>query len=69
MIGTMTNGGARRTRRSRHPVKLTALLYLKEALVREQYEKCAELVATAKEFGAQPFEIRDLLEDPRRSPS
>ena len=46
MIGTMTNGGARRTRRSRHPVKLTALLYLKEALVREQYEKCAELVAT-----------------------
>ena len=69
MIGTMTNGGARRTRRSRHPVKLTALLYLKEALVREQYEKCAELVETAKEFGAQPFEIQDLLEDPRRTPS
>ena len=62
-------GGARRTRRSQHPVKLTALLYLKEALLREQYEKCAEIVAQAKEFGALPYEIQDLLEDPRRSPS
>ena len=53
----------------KNAVKLTALLYLKEALVREQYEKCAELVETAKEFGAQPFEIQDLLEDPRRTPS
>ncbi len=69
MIRTMTSGSARRTRRTRHPVKLTALLYLKEALIREQYEKCAELVATAEEFGAQPFEVQDLLEDPRRSPS
>ena len=57
-----------RTRRSYHPVKLTALLYLKEALSREKYEKCAEIIAVAREFGAQPFEIQDLLEDPRRSP-
>ncbi len=69
MIRTMPNGSGRRTRRSHHPVKLTALLYLKEALIREQYEKCAEIVAAAKEFGAQAFEIQDLLEDPRRSPS
>ena len=69
MLKTMQNGTTRRTRRSRHPVKLTALLYLKEALIREQYEKCAELVAVANEFGAQPFEVQDLLEDPRRSPS
>ena len=68
MIRTMPNTG-RRTRRSHHPVKLTALLYLKEALIREQYEKCAEIVALAKEFGAQAFEVQDLLEDPRRSPS
>ena len=68
MIKTMPNAGGRRTRRTRHPVKLTALLYLKEALVREQYEKCADLITVAKEFGAQPFEVQDLLEDPRRSP-
>ena len=67
MIKTMPSG--RRTRQSRHPLKLTALLYLKESLIREQYEKCAEIVALAQEFGAAPFEIQDLLEDPRRSPS
>ena len=69
MIKTMPPGEGKRTRRSYHPVKLTALWYLKDALVREQYEKCAEIVAVAKEFGAQSFEIQDLLEDPRRSPS
>ena len=53
---------------SRHPVKLTALLYLKEALIKERYEVCAELVATAREFGAADFEIAYLLEDPRRRP-
>ena len=50
------------------PVKLTALLYLKEALLEERYEECAEMIAIAKEFGAQPFEIGYLLEDPRRLP-
>ena len=69
MIKTMPAGEGKRTRSSSHPLKLTALLYLKEALVREQYEKCAEIVAIAKEFGAAGFEVRDLLEDPRRSPS
>lgn len=70
MIKTMPNaGGRRRLRRSFHPVKLTALLYLKEALIREQYEKCPDLIAVAKEFGALPYEVQDLLEDPRRSPS
>ena len=67
MLKTMLSGGARRTR-SYHPVKLTALWYLKEALIREQYEKCEDYIAVAKEFGAQPFEVQDLLEDPRRSP-
>ena len=53
----------------KHPIKLTALLYLRDALKKEQYEKCAELISVAREFGAHPHEIRDLLEDPRRSPS
>ena len=69
MIKTMLNAGGQRTRKSRHPLKLTALLYLKEALIRERYEKCAEIVALAQEFGAAPFEVQDLLEDPRRTPS
>lgn len=69
MLKTMPNaGGRRRTNRAHHPVKLTALWYLKEALVREQYEKCSEIIAVAQEFGAAPYEIQDLLEDPRRSP-
>ena len=53
----------------KHPVKLTALLYLKEALLKERYEECAELISTALEFGAVRYEITALLEDPRRSPS
>ena len=50
------------------PVKLTALLYLKEALQRERYEECSELIRVAKEFGAQDREVEELLEDPRRMP-
>jgi hypothetical protein len=52
----------------RHPVKLTALLYLQEALKEERYEECAEFIRVAREFGAQPFEIQQLLEDRRRRP-
>ena len=52
----------------KNPVKLTALLYLKEALRRERYEECAQFVQVAKEFGAQEREIEELLEDPRRIP-
>jgi hypothetical protein len=49
-------------------VKLTALIYLREALIEERYEECAEIIAIAKEFGALDAEIRILLEDPRRHP-
>ena len=59
--------GFRRT--SRHPVKLTALYCLKEALLDEQYEDCAPAIEIALEFGAQEFEIKNLLEDPRRRPA
>ena len=52
----------------RDPVKLTALLYLREALLRERYEQAAEFVAVAKEFGAKEREIEELLEDARRLP-
>jgi len=50
----------------KNPVKLTALLYLREALLDEKYEECAELIEIAQEFGAQAFEIRNILEYPQR---
>lgn len=52
----------------RDPVKLTALLYLKEALGHQRYESCKLFIAIAKEFGAFDQEIQELLEDPRRMP-
>ncbi len=52
----------------RDPVKLTALLYLREALLKENYEDCAEIIAVAREFGAYDDEIRNLLENPKRHP-
>ena len=61
-------GGQQVRRIKRHPVKLTALLYLREALGAERYEECAEFIAIAHEFGAKPFEVQDILEDPRRVP-
>jgi hypothetical protein len=59
---------ARATVRVKHPIVLTALLYLREALVREEYEKCRELIAIAEEFGASERDVNYLLEDPRRVP-
>ncbi len=69
MLKTIQNpGGQNRKPVVKHPVKLTALVYLKEALLKEKYEDCSEIVAIAKEFGAADFEVQDLLEDPRRTP-
>ncbi len=62
------NQAVRATARAKHPVVLTALLYLRDALIREEYEKCRELIAVAEEFGAQEVDINYLLEDPRRVP-
>ena len=52
----------------RHPVRVTALWTLKQALLQEKYEECAEIIAIAKEFGAPHAEIYYLLEDPKRRP-
>ncbi len=65
---TNLNRTWKRRRTSRHPVKVTALLYLKEALVNEVYEDCPLAIEIAKEFGAEEFEIQNLLEDSRRKP-
>ena len=60
---------SRRRRRTRDPVKLTALIYLREALIAERYEDCPGFIAIAKEFGALDEEILVLLEDSRRHPN
>lgn len=70
MNPTLSNTVSNRYRkRSRDPVKLTALLYLREALLEERYEECGEFVAIAREFGALDREITALLENPRRHPN
>lgn len=68
MIRTTNFNTILKRKTSQHPVKLTALTYLKEALLNETYEECAFAIQIAKEFGAQNFEIENLLEDPRRKP-
>ena len=50
------------------PVNLTALLYLREALLKERYEQAAGFITVARECGAQAREIEELLEDARRLP-
>lgn len=44
-----------------HVFKVTALSYLKEALVKERYEACSELLELARGFGAEPVEIKELI--------
>jgi len=42
-------------------LKTTSLLYFKEALRNQQYEQCAELIRSAKKFGARQSEIRKVI--------
>ena len=42
-------------------LKTTALIYLNEALVKEEYEHCRELVDFAKKAGAQQNEISEVI--------
>ena len=42
-------------------LKLTALVYLKEALVAQAFETCQELVGTARELGVEAAEISAVI--------
>ena len=42
-------------------LKATALLYLDEALRKEVYEDCTELIGIARKFGANKDEIDNLI--------
>lgn len=69
-LNTKVNFRRRDTGRgNRDPVRLTALLYLKEALLNENYEECRDIISIAYEFGASENEVQNLLEDPRRIPA
>lgn len=69
MIKVRKNAGeGKRAVAQKHPLQITALLYLKEALLKEQYEVCADIIETAKEYGATESQVRYLLEDTRRTP-
>ena len=46
-------------------LKVTALLYLKDALFKEEYEGCAELIKAAKSFGARKSEVSKVLTEYR----
>lgn len=41
--------------------KAISLLYLEEALYKEQYEECAGLIQTAQGFGAEPSEVSKVI--------
>lgn len=51
----------------REALKVTALDYLKDALVNEEYEQCSELIRLAKEFKASADEVRAVLFDYTRA--
>lgn len=42
-------------------LKITALIYLREARINEEYENMTELVRYARQFGADRREIADAL--------
>ena len=44
-------------------LKMTALLYLKEALIVQEYESCQELIDTAKDLGVNPGDISAVIAD------
>jgi hypothetical protein len=46
-----------------HPVKVTALLYFKDALEGEQFEGCLDYMTIAREFGATEKEIDDVIDN------
>lgn len=41
--------------------RTTALLYVKDALDKQEYESCAELIRLAKQFGASQDDIGQVI--------
>lgn len=47
-------------------LKVTSLLYFKEALFNEEYEDCRELIRIAKRFGARKGDIFRVIAESNR---
>ena len=43
--------------------KTTTLLYLRDALEKQSFEECKELVGIAKNYGAKPQEVQEVIAD------
>ena len=52
---------ANRAIQSDEILKTTALIYFNDALLQQDYEQCPELISLAKQFGAQPGEIKQVI--------
>jgi hypothetical protein len=46
-----------------HPVLLTALMYLRDALKQERYEDCDDFIAIAKDYGVHYWDLHRILTD------
>ncbi len=44
-------------------LQVTALLYLKEALVNQQFESCPEIIDSAKKFGVSQEDVSAVIKD------
>ena len=44
-------------------LKVTSLQYLKEALAKEAYEECAQILAAAKDVGLPTEEVKGLIQE------
>ena len=42
-------------------LKVTSLLYFKDALLKQEYEACQELLESARNFGAEQSEIEEVI--------
>lgn len=51
----------KRNNRNLHPIKVTALVYLREVLLAEKYEECSEIIKIGREFGATNREVHKVL--------
>lgn len=48
---------------SNEVLKETALLYLSDALIKQSFEECAQLIELAKQFGALESEVSEAITD------
>jgi hypothetical protein len=60
-FNTLSRFNSEKPTNSDQMLKATSLLYLKEALGKEQYEECAALIQKAIRYGAKQVEIRQIL--------